>query len=60
MASHNWTFDPPEKMTVEDLADLFRVFRVEIDDRVYHEAPANVKRLFKPSIFSPSPSRMIN
>ena len=60
MASGRYMFDPPANMTIEDIADLFKVFRIEVDQAMYTEAPDNVKRMFKPSIFSPSPSRMLN
>ena len=55
-----YTFDPPADLTIKDVADLFRVFAIEVDRSMYLNAPENVKRLFKPSIMSPSPSRMLN
>lgn len=58
--SQRYMFDPPADFKLADLAELFKVLRVEVDRSVYNEAPANVKRLFKPSIFEPSPSKMVN
>lgn len=58
--TERYTFDPPKDLTLDDLADLFRLFRVEVDRKMYNEAPVHVQRLFKPSIFSSSPSKMVN
>ena len=55
-----YTFDPPEDITIKDLADLFKTFMVAVDSRLYEESPPNVKRMFKPSILNPSPSKMLN
>lgn len=58
--SERYTFDPPADITLKDFADLFRTFLVEVDSKLYHDAPANVQRMFKPSIFGPSPSKAMN
>lgn len=60
MTNEQYAFDPPEDITLKDLADLFKTFMVSIDKKLYLEAPPNVKRMFKPSIMGPSPSRMLN
>lgn len=59
MAEH-YQFDPPSDITIKDLADLFKTFMVAIDQNLYKEAPPNVKRMFRPSILGPSPSKMLN
>jgi hypothetical protein len=58
--TERYTFDPPPDITLKDFADLFRTFLVEVDGKLYREAPANVKRMFKPSISGPSPSKVLN
>ena len=58
--NERYVFDPPLDVSLKDLADLFKAFHVEVDQKVYNNAPANVKRLFRPSILGPSPSRFLN
>ena len=60
MPVQRYTFDPPADITLKDFADLFRSFLVEVDHSVYKDAPDNVKRMFKPSIYGPSPSSSLN
>ena len=60
MPATHYIFDPPADISIKDLADLFKTFMVAVDHKLYQEAPPNVKRMFKPSILGPSPSKMLN
>ena len=60
MAASHYLFDPPDDISVKDLADLFKTVMVAMDRRTYDESPPNVQRLFKPTILGPSPSKMLN
>lgn len=55
-----YTFTPPADMTLKDLTDLVKLLQPHIDSKLFKQAPENVQRLFKPSIFSKSPSEMWN
>lgn len=55
-----YTLDPPPDVTVKDLTDLFVLLQPHIDKKLFMQAPENVKRMFKLSIFSASPSNMLN
>jgi hypothetical protein len=56
----NYSFDPPENVTIKDLADMFKLFAVEIDNDLYQGASENVKRLFKPSIKNLPANKTLN
>lgn len=55
-----YRLDPPQDVTVKDLTDLFKLLQPHIDKKLFMQAPENVKRMFKPSVFSTSPSSAIN
>jgi len=58
--AERYTFDPPEEISVKDMTDLFRTLLVDIDKSIYMQAPENVKKMFRPSIFTKSPSKRLN
>lgn len=55
-----YRLDPPADVTLKDIADLLALLQPMIDKKLFMQAPDNVKRLFKPSIYSTSPSSMLN
>lgn len=55
-----YKFDPPADISVKDISDLIAFLQPHIDKKMYAQAPANIQRLFKPSVMNPSPSRMYN
>lgn len=55
-----YKLDPPPDVSLKDLSDLFVLLQPIIDKKLFMQAPENVKRLFKLSIFSDSPSQMMN
>jgi hypothetical protein len=55
-----YTLDLPADLSLKDVADLLTLFQPHIDAALFNRAPANVRRLFKPSVFSESPSNMLN
>ncbi len=55
-----YKLDMPPDVTLKDIADLFVLLQPHIDKKLFMQAPENVKRLFKLSIFSQSPSNMLN
>lgn len=52
--------DPPADVTTKDLVDLLILLQPHIEASTFYAAPENVKRMFKPSVFSESPSRCLN
>lgn len=55
-----YKLDPPADTTLKDLTDLLTLLQPLIDAKLYAQAPANVKRLFKPSIYGSSPTNALN
>jgi hypothetical protein len=55
-----YQFDPPSDISLKDVTDLLRAYLMEIDKELYMRAPENVRRLFRPSILTPSPSKKVH
>ena len=55
-----YKLEPPSDVTIKDIADLFALLQPHIDSKLFRQAPDNVKRMFKLSIHSTSPSNMLN
>lgn len=55
-----YKLEPPADTTLKDITDLLTLLQPLIDQKLYLQAPDNVKRLFKPSIYSASPSNSFN
>ena len=55
-----YKLEPPADTTLKDITDLLALLQPLIDQKLYLQAPDNVKRLFKPSIYGASPSHSLN
>ena len=55
-----YRLDPPADISLKDLTDLLVFIQPCIDLNTFLAAPENIKRMFKPSVYSTSPSNSLN
>ena len=55
-----YQLDPPPDVTLKDITDLLVFIQPCIDEKAFMAAPENIKRLFKPSVYSTAFSSALN